>query len=137
MLITRRSFHSSPNILNKLSLEGLASKANLNGQVLCLYCTLNHIVRHMFPIIIAIFDTPISCFRKNVLLRLDLNVPLAKDGVTITNDKRLTSVLPTLNFLKQQGAKVVIATHLGRPKEPPFPASMKSNIVVPRYEVVS
>jgi len=70
---------------------------------------------------------------EKVLIRLDLNVPLDKaDGKTITNDKRLRAVVPTLKFLKEQGAKVVIATHIGRPKEEPFPDSMKTKVVQER-----
>lgn len=46
--------------------------------------------------------------RQHVFIRLDLNVPLSKeDGVTITSDKRLRAVVPTLKFLKEQGAKVL------------------------------
>jgi 3-phosphoglycerate kinase len=41
-------------------------------------------------------------------------------------------VVPTLQFLKAQGAKVVIATHIGRPKEEPFPDAMKTKVVVER-----
>ena len=60
--------------------------------------------------------------KARVLIRLDLNVPLSKDdGVTITDDTRLRAVVPTLEFLKKQGAKTIIATHIGRPKEPPDP----------------
>ena len=68
-----------------------------------------------------------------MLVRLDLNVPLDKaDGKTITNDKRLRAVVPTLEFLKAQGAKTVIATHIGRPKEQPFPDAMKTKVVQER-----
>ena len=60
--------------------------------------------------------------KARVLIRLDLNVPLSKeDGVTITDDTRLRAVVPTMNFLKEQGAQVVIATHMGRPKGEPDP----------------
>jgi len=70
---------------------------------------------------------------QNVLVRLDLNVPLDKsDGKTITNDKRLRAVVPTLKFLQEQGAKTVIATHIGRPKEAPFADSMKTSVVSAR-----
>ena len=51
---------------------------------------------------------------KRVLLRCDLNVPL-KDGV-ITDDGRIKASLPTIKYLLAQGATVVIAAHLGRPK---------------------
>ena len=51
---------------------------------------------------------------KRILLRCDLNVPL-KDGV-ITDDGRIKASLPTIKYLLAQGASVVIAAHLGRPK---------------------
>lgn len=69
--------------------------------------------------------------KSRVLIRLDLNVPLSKeDGVTITDDTRLRAVVPTMNFLKEQGASVVIATHIGRPKgEGPDPKFTVSPVV--------
>jgi phosphoglycerate kinase len=51
---------------------------------------------------------------KRVLVRCDLNVPL--DGETITDDGRIRASLPTLNALREAGAKVVVLAHLGRPK---------------------
>jgi phosphoglycerate kinase len=51
---------------------------------------------------------------KRVLLRCDLNVPL-KNGI-ITDDGRIKASLPTIKYLLEQGASVVIAAHLGRPK---------------------
>lgn len=51
---------------------------------------------------------------KRVLIRCDFNVPL--DGDTITDDGRIKAALPTLNQLKDAGAKVVVMAHLGRPK---------------------
>lgn len=56
---------------------------------------------------------------KRVIVRCDLNVPL-KDG-QITDDGRVRASLPTLRALIEQGAKVVVISHLGRPKGEPKP----------------
>lgn len=51
---------------------------------------------------------------KVVFLRLDLNVPM--DGTRITDETRIRAALPTIQYLREQGAKIIMASHLGRPK---------------------
>ena len=61
----------------------------------------------------SIKDEP-NLNQKKVLLRLDLNVPLSNGKITDTT--RIDKILPTINFLLKQGAKVIILSHVGRPK---------------------
>jgi phosphoglycerate kinase len=54
---------------------------------------------------------------KRVIIRCDLNVPL--DGSRITDDGRIVASVPTIKYLVEQGAKVVVISHLGRPEGAP------------------
>ena len=56
---------------------------------------------------------------KKVLLRAEFNVPM-KDG-KIINDTRIRAELPTIQYILEQGASILIMTHLGRPKGQPVP----------------
>ena len=57
---------------------------------------------------------------KRIFLRVDFNVPIDKSG-SITDDTRIRAVLPTLNYALSKNAKIILASHLGRPKGKPEP----------------
>src|SRR5512143_3108907 len=61
----------------------------------------------------TIEDIPVK--GKLVLIRVDFNVPLDENG-TIVEDTRIRAALPTINHCIDEGAKIILASHLGRPK---------------------
>jgi phosphoglycerate kinase len=64
----------------------------------------------------------LSLENKHVLIRVDFNVPLSEDGSQIMEDTRIRETLPTLEYALRHKAKVILASHLGRPKGKPNPA---------------
>ena len=67
---------------------------------------------------------------KKVLVRCDFNVPM-KDG-KITNDKRIRAALPTIQYLLDDGAALIVCSHLGKPKKDP---DAKTNLTLKRVAV--
>jgi phosphoglycerate kinase len=53
---------------------------------------------------------------KHVFMRVDFNVPLTEDGIEITDDTRIKETLPTIEYALRHKAKLILASHLGRPK---------------------
>jgi phosphoglycerate kinase len=63
----------------------------------------------------------IELTNKRLFIRVDFNVPLTEDGTTITDDTRIVATLPTIEYALRKNAKVILASHLGRPKGKPNP----------------
>lgn len=69
---------------------------------------------------LGLSDLPDQAYAgKRVFVRVDFNVPLGPDGVS--DDTRLRATLPTIRYLVERSAKVILASHLGRPKGRPRP----------------
>src|SRR5246500_3182456 len=67
---------------------------------------------------LSIKDLPLK--DKRVFVRVDFNVPLSEEG-RVTDDTRIRETLPTLEYAIRNRAKVILASHLGRPKGKPNP----------------
>ena len=70
---------------------------------------------------------------KRLFMRVDFNVPLGPGGQEITSDKRIKASLPSIKYALEHGAKVILASHLGRPKGKPN-AEMSLKPVARRLE---
>jgi phosphoglycerate kinase len=64
----------------------------------------------------------IDLTNKHVFVRVDFNVPLSEDGREILDDTRIRETLPTIEYALRHHGKVILASHLGRPKGKPNPA---------------
>src|SRR5512136_1038095 len=73
---------------------------------------------------------------KRVFMRVDFNVPLAPGGQEITSDKRIKASLPTIKYALEQGAQLVLASHLGRPKGKPNPEMSMRPVAVRLQELL-
>src|SRR5512143_3400653 len=71
-----------------------------------------------------------------VFIRVDFNVPLAPGGQEITSDKRIRAALPTVKYALEQGAAVILASHLGRPKGKPNPEMSLKPVAVKLAELL-
>jgi len=76
--------------------------------------------------------TDIDCFRKTVLVRVDVNVAIFQ-GI-ITSDARIKAIIPTIEYLLQQEAAIILISHLGRPIEGVVDANLSLKKLVPFIE---
>src|SRR3984885_1632370 len=78
----------------------------------------------------------IELTNKRVFIRVDFNVPLSEDGTEITDDTRIAATLPTIEYALKHKAKVILASHLGRPKGKPNPKYSLRPVVDPLRELL-
>jgi 3-phosphoglycerate kinase len=72
----------------------------------------------MFDNYLTLKDVDVS--GKRVFVRVDYNVPIDENG-NIEDDVRIRETVPTINYLLDRNAKIILASHLGRPKGKPDP----------------
>jgi phosphoglycerate kinase len=73
---------------------------------------------------------------KRVFMRVDFNVPLAAGGKEITSDKRIKASLPSIQYVLDHGAGLILASHLGRPKGKPNPEMSLQPVAVRLSELM-
>jgi phosphoglycerate kinase len=73
------------------------------------------------PSIRSLADGTNQLQHQHVLIRVDFNVPLSEDGTEILDDTRIRETLPTIEFVLRHRGKVILCSHLGRPKGKPNP----------------
>src|ERR1700759_2340032 len=72
---------------------------------------------------------------QRVLMRADFNVPL--DGSTITDDRRISQAMPTIKSIVERGGKLILMSHLGRPKGGPEPKDSLKPVAARLAELVN